>query len=106
MPSSDAGVTCEPGDCQSASGGHADGDTIVTFEVDHDADETTDSDDPTDNDPDDDPDTEQIDVSTFEYVTGSMHGDSLAGDHRMPTIFTGGGGDDVPQGRRRSGPRR
>ena len=80
---SDAGVTVNLATA-SASGGHADGDTITTFEVDVPAD-----------DPDDDP--TELDVSTFEYVTGSMHDDSLAGDHRVNHL-TGGGGDDTLSG--------
>ena len=62
------------------------GDTIETYEVtipapadDEDADET------------------EIDVSTFEYVTGSMHDDSLTGDHRDNHLM-GGGGDDSLRG--------
>jgi Ca2+-binding RTX toxin-like protein len=80
---SDAGVTVNLATA-SASGGHADGDTITTFEVEIQAD-----------DPEDDP--TELDVSTFEHVTGSMHGDSLTGDHRV-NYLTGGGGDDNLRG--------
>ena len=68
----------------SASGGHATGDTIATFEVEIPAEEE--GEDPT-----------ELDVSTFEYVTGSMHDDSLTGDHRANHL-TGGGGDDSLRG--------
>ena len=81
--SSDAGVTVNLATA-SASGGHADGDTIATFEVEIPAE-----------DPDDDP--IELDVSTFEYVTGSMHDDSLTGDHR-DNHLVGGGGDDALRG--------
>ena len=94
--SSDAGVRVNLATAK-VSGGHAEGDTIATVETDHDGDETTDSDDPTDNDPDDDSDTDQIEVSTFEKVMGSMHDDTLTGDHRM-NVLTGGAGDDVLRG--------
>ena len=39
----------------------------------------------------------EFDISTFEHVTGSMHGDSLTGDHRVNHL-TGGGGDDSLRG--------
>ena len=68
----------------SASGGHATGDTIETYEVTIAAED------------DEDADTE-LDVSTFEYVTGSMHDDSLTGDHR-DNHLVGGGGDDSLRG--------
>ena len=80
---SDAGVTVNLATA-SASGGHADDDTIVTFEVDVPAD-----------DPDDDP--TELDVSTFEYVTGSMHDDTFSGDHRF-NVLKGGAGDDTLRG--------
>ena len=69
--SSDAGVTVIlTADSVSFSGGHAAGDTITTIETDHDGDEgRTDGKDPTD----------EVEVSTFENVTGSMHDDRLTG---------------------------
>ena len=70
---SDAAVTVNLATA-SASGGHATGDTIATFEVEI----------PAADDPDDDP--TELDVSTFEYVTGSMHDDSLTGDHRATIL--------------------
>ena len=63
--SSDAGVNVNLATAR-LSGGHADGDTIATVETDHDMDDggsLVDEDDRTDD----------IDVSTFENVTGSMH---------------------------------
>ena len=81
---SDAGVTVNLATA-SASGGHADGDTIVTYEVTIDAE-------------DEDDDDIELDVSTFEYVTGSMHDDSLTGDYR-DNHLTGGGGGDTLSGR-------
>ena len=69
----------------SVSGGHAAGDTIITIETDHDGDDA--SDDPTD----------EVEVSTFENVTGSMHDDRLTGDYR-DNHLTGGGGDDTLRG--------
>ncbi len=82
---SDAGVTVNLATA-SASGGHATGDTIETYEV-------------TIMAPADDEDAEdtEIDVSTFEHVTGSMHDDSLTGDHWVNHL-TGGGGDDSLRG--------
>ena len=80
---SDAGVTVNLATA-SASGGHATGDTIVTFEVEIPA--------------EDGEDATEIDVSTFEYVTGSMHDDSLTGDYR-DNHLTGGGGGDTLSGR-------
>ena len=94
--SSDAGVRVNLGTAN-VSLGHAEGDTIATVETDHDGDETTDSDEPTDNDNDDDSDTDQIEVSTFENVMGSMHDDTLTGDHRM-NVLIGGAGDDILRG--------
>ena len=79
---SDAAVTVNLATA-SASGGHATGDTIATFEVE------------IPGEGDDDP--TELDVSTFEHVTGSMHGDSLTGDHRV-NYLTGGGGDDNLRG--------
>ena len=80
---SDAGVTVNLATA-SASGGHATGDTIVTYEVTIDAE-------------DEDDDDIELDVSTFEYVTGSMHDDSLTGDHRGNHLV-GMGGDDNLRG--------
>ena len=80
---SDAGVTVNLATA-SASGGHATGDTIVTYEVTIEAE-------------DDDDDDIDLDVSTFEYVTGSMHDDSLTGDHRNNHLV-GMGGDDNLRG--------
>ena len=48
-------------------------------------------------DHDNDAETDALDVSTFEYLTGSMHNDRLTGDHRMNTIM-GGDGDDTISG--------
>ena len=80
--SSDAGVTVNLATA-TVSGGHAEDDIIVTVETDHDGDETTDADDVEGND--DDSDTDQIYVSTFEKVTGSMHNDTLIGDPQDET---------------------
>ena len=82
--SSDAGVTVNLTTAK-ASSGHAAGDTIATVETDHDGD--ADTDDPTD----------EIEVSTFENITGSMHNDTLTGDHRF-NVLKGGGGDDTLRG--------
>ena len=92
---SDAGVTVNLATA-SVSGGHATGDTIETEEVDHDGDNTT-EDDATEAGTDEDVDTDDIDVSTFEHVTGSMHDDRITGDHRM-NVLNGGAGDDVLRG--------
>ena len=64
----------------SASGGHADGDEIETYEFDTGDEETG-----------------EIDVSTFVNVTGSMHNDSLTGD-MFNNQLEGGGGDDSLRG--------
>ena len=87
--SSDAGVTVNLTTAK-VSGGHAEGDTIATVETDHDGDGLggTNADEPTD----------EIEVSTFEKVTGSMHNDSITGDYRNNTL-EGGGGDDSLWGR-------
>ena len=45
----------------------------------------------------------EIDVSTFEYVTGSMHDDDLTGDYR-DNHLVGGGGDDSLRGGAGDGP--
>ena len=62
------------------SGGHAEGDTIATYErlV------------PTDEDPNN-----EVDVATFANVTGSMHGDYLTGDNNDNHLVGGGGGDTL-----------
>ena len=63
----------------SATGGHATGDTIATYEENA----------PTENDPNN-----EIDVATFANVTGSMHDDRLTGNHRDNQL-EGGAGDDT-----------
>ena len=73
------------------SGGHAEGDTITTIETDHDDDSVENS----GVDPDDQ--TDDIDVSTFENVTGSMHNDTITGDYRF-NVLNGMGGDDTLRG--------
>ncbi len=78
--SSDAGVTVNLA-TSTASGGHAQGDEIETYEFLDDKGTTTDDDD------------EDIDVSTFVNVTGSMHNDHLTGD-RFDNHLEGGAGDD------------
>ena len=77
---SDAGVSVNLS-AASASGGHAQGDTIVTVEADH----------------DNNAETDEIEVSTFENLTGSDHNDTLTGDYRV-NILTGGKGDDTLRG--------
>ena len=68
----------------SYSGGDAEGDEITVNRgvYDHDNDAETDA----------------LDVSTFEYLTGSMHNDRLTGDHRMNTIKGGDGNDTISGG--------
>ena len=66
----------------SASGGHATGDTIETYE------ELSPTDDDAEN---------EIDVATFANVTGSMHDDHLTGNHH-DNHLTGGAGDDTLRG--------
>ena len=78
---SDAGVTINL-TTASASGGHATGDTIVTYE------ESA----PTDDDPNN-----EIDVARFKNVTGSMHDDHLTGNHHDNEL-AGGAGDDTLRG--------
>ena len=78
---SDAGVTINLVTA-SASGGHATGDTIVTYE------ESA----PTTDDPNN-----EIDVARFANVTGSMHDDHLTGNHHDNQL-TGGAGDDTLRG--------
>ena len=79
--SSDAGVTVNLVTA-SASGGHATGDTIVTYE------ELA----PTSDDPNN-----EIDVARFANVTGSMHDDHLTGNHHDNQL-AGGAGDDTLRG--------
>ena len=78
---SDAGVTVNLATA-SASGGHADGDEIETYEL-------------TLNDGTDDE--TEIDVATFVNLTGSMHGDNLTGD-MFGNHLAGGAGDDSLRG--------
>ena len=78
---SDAGVTVNLV-TSSVSGGHAMGDTIVTYE------ESA----PTDDDPNN-----EIDVATFRNATGSMHNDHLTGNHH-DNMLVGGAGDDTIRG--------
>ncbi len=73
---SDAGVTVNLATA-TASGGHAEGDEIETYEF--------------------DTDDGEIDVSTFVNVTGSMHNDHLTGD-MFENHLTGGAGDDTLRG--------
>ena len=76
---SDAGVTVNLVTA-TTSGGHADDDTIETYEFDTGDEETG-----------------RIDVSTFADVTGSMHNDYLTGDG-FANHLAGGGGDDSLRG--------
>ena len=78
---SDAGVSVNLA-ARSASGGHAQGDTIISFEHNHDGDD----------------DTDEIEVSTFENVTGSDHDDRLTGDYRANVLVGGKGDDDLNGG--------
>lgn len=68
----------------SVSGGDAEGDEIVTYEMEI----NTGTDDEMD-----------VDVSTFENATGSDHNDSLTGDDR-DNVLMGGAGDDTLRGRK------
>ena len=77
---SDAGVRVNLA-MASASGGHAEGDEIDTYEV------TIGTGD----------DEEEIDVATFTNVTGSAHDDHLTGD-RVNNTLSGGDGDDALRG--------
>ena len=79
--SSDAGVTVNLMTA-SASGGHAAGDVIETYEMLA----------PTDDDPEN-----EIDVATFVNVTGSDHNDRLTGDDQDNQL-EGGAGDDTLRG--------
>ena len=76
---SDAGVTVNLVTA-TASGGHADGDIIETYEFDTGNEETG-----------------EIDVATFVNITGSMHNDYLTGD-MFANHLTGGAGDDSLRG--------
>ena len=78
---SDAGVTVNLVTA-SANGGHATGDTIVTYE------ESA----PTEDDPNN-----EIDVARFANITGSMHDDHLTGNHHDNEL-KGGAGDDTLRG--------
>ena len=80
--SSDAGVTVNLAS-NTLSGGHAEGDEMEVQRgaYDHDG----------------KPDTDELDVSTFENVTGSDHNDRLTGDHR-DNVLIGGKGDDILRG--------
>ena len=82
--SSDAGVTVNLAN-STASGGHAQGDEIETYEY---------LDTKGNTDPDDD---EEVDIATFVNVTGSMHNDNLTGD-RFGNHLAGGAGDDSLRG--------
>ena len=82
---SDAGVTVDLAR-STASGGHAQGDEIETYEFLDDMGTA-----------DDDDDDEEIDVATFVNVTGSAHNDSLYGD-RFGNHLVGGAGDDSLRG--------
>ena len=73
---SDAGVTVNLASA-SASGGHAEGDDIETYEF--------------------DTDDGEIDVATFVNLTGSMYGDHLTGD-MFNNHLEGGAGDDSLRG--------
>ena len=77
---SDAGVRVNLATA-SASGGHADGDEIMTEEI------TIGTGD----------DEQDIDVATFVNVTGSMHNDHLTGD-MFANQLAGGGGNDSLRG--------
>ena len=77
---SDAGVQVNLEDA-SASGGHAEGDEIKTYDY-----VDTMGTDATDNDVD-------YEVATFRNVTGSMHDDHLTGD-MFANVLAGGAGDD------------
>ena len=77
---SDAGVRVNLADA-SASGGHADGDEIVTYDYTFGTDDNE----------------REIEVATFVNVTGSAHDDHLTGD-RFANKLSGGGGDDSLRG--------
>ena len=85
---SDAGVTVDLAS-STASGGHAQGDEIETYEFLDDKGTTTGE--------DAEDDDEEIDVATFVNVTGSAHNDSLSGD-RFGNHLVGGAGDDSLRG--------
>ena len=77
---SDAGVRVDLASA-SASGGHAEGDEIITYDYTF---GTGDNE-------------QEIEVATFVNVTGSMHNDHLTGD-RFANQLVGGGGDDTLRG--------
>ena len=81
---SDAGVQVNLEDA-SASGGHADGDEIKTYDY-IDTMGTDDTDDDVDHE-----------VATFRNVTGSMHNDHLTGD-MFANVLAGGAGNDTLRG--------
>ena len=81
---SDAGVTVDMVSA-TASGGHAQGDEIETYEYN------------VVGDPGDDDDDEEVDIATFVNVTGSAHNDNLSGD-RFGNHLVGGAGDDSLRG--------
>ena len=81
---SDAGVMVNLATV-SVSGGHAEGDDIETYEY-NDTKGTTETD-----------DDEEVDISTFVNVTGSMHNDRLTGD-RFGNHLVGGDGNDTLRG--------
>ena len=84
---SDAGVMVNLGTA-SASGGHAEGDDIETYEFqDADGDGT----------PGEDDDGDEVDIATFIHLTGSDHNDHLTGD-RFNNHLSGGKGDDSLRG--------
>ena len=80
--SSDAGVTVNLAGA-SVSGGHAQGDTLETYE---------------ESAPTADDAGNEIDVTTFRNVTGSMHGDRLTGDHHDNELVGGAGNDTLRGG--------
>ena len=81
---SDAGVTVNL-QTVTASGGHAEGDEIETYDY-----TATNGTDETDND-------EDFEVATFLNLTGSMHNDHLTGN-MFGNLLAGGGGDDTLRG--------
>ena len=81
---SDAGVTVNL-QTVTASGGHAEGDEIETYDY-----TATNGTDATDND-------EDFEVATFLNLTGSMHNDHLTGN-MFGNLLAGGGGDDTLRG--------
>ena len=82
---SDAGVTVNLATV-SASGGHAEGDEIETYEYKDQKGTSVNTDD------------EDIDVATFVNVTGSMHNDRLTGDMFNNELSGGAGNDNLRGG--------